>query len=376
MKKLVIVYPSNIIDIRLYKFIKILRNTYHIYVLSYGILKKSNIFEDIASNDFINIDISTCLPGNVPFNILRDKKIFKQIEKINPEIVLVRDIFISTFKKKKNINRKYYLDFCDHFPEVLEVLYGLKGKFFKILGNTIEKIAIKNFDEKIFVSNEAINFLEKKYRVNIAGKVIANVPLIDGVIDRKFPKEIDLIYVGTINKKIRNLEIIFKAIERLKNEENKKITMSIYYFKHQLKIKEEYEKLAFLLGIENQIFFKEAVPKDLLLEVLAKHKVGLVPHCRNDATDYTIPNKIYDYMQIGLPILCSDNPSLKNLITKYKVGEIYIGDSEEDCYKKIKKILKNNLEEYSYNGKKYIKEELNWNKNIIESKLFEIKDKN
>lgn len=372
MKKLVIVYPSNIIDIRLYKFIKILKDNYNVYVLSYGLLKKSNIFEDLQENDFININIKTFFPANLPFNFLRDRKIFQQIEKINPEIVLVRDIFISTFKKEKNINRKYYLDFCDHFPEVLEVLYGFKGKIFKVLGNIVEKRAIKNFDKRIFVSNEAIKFLEKKYKIDIEGIVIENVPFVEKKIEKNFIKEIDLIYVGTINKKIRNLEIIFKAIEKIKNE-NKKITMSIYYFKHQSKIKEEYEKIADLLGIKEQIIFKEAVSKELLSEILAQHKVGLVPHCRNNATDYTIPNKIYDYMQIGLPILCSDNPSLRNLLNKYKVGQTYSGNSVEDCYEKIIKILKDNLEEYSLNGMRIIKEELNWNKRIAASKLFDIK---
>lgn len=372
MKKLVIVYPSNIIDIRLYKFIKILKDNYNVYVLSYGMLKKSNIFEDLTENDFINIDIGTFFPANLPFNLLRDKKIFQQIEKIKPEIVLVRDIFISTFKKKKNVNRKYYLDFCDHFPEVLEVLYGFKGKIFKILGEVVEKRAIKNFDKRIFVSNEAMKFLEKKYKINIEGTIIENVPFIEEKVEKNFVKEIDLIYVGTINKKIRNLEIIFKAIEKIKNE-NKKITMSIYYFKHQSKIKEEYEKIANSLGIKEQIIFKEAVSKELLSEILVKHKVGLVPHCRNNATDYTIPNKIYDYMQIGLPILCSDNPSLENLLNKYRVGQTYFGNSVEDCSEKIIKILKDNLEEYSLNGIRIIKKELNWNKRVAASKLFDIK---
>lgn len=372
MKKLVIVYPSDIIDIRLYKFIKILKDNYNVYVLSYGLLKKSNIFEDLKENDFINIDIGTFFPANLPFNFLRDRKIFQQIEKINPEIVLVRDIFISTFKKKKNVNRRYYLDFCDHFPEVLEALYGFKGKIFKILGEVVEKKAIKNFDKRIFVSNEAIKFLEKKYKIDIEGTIIENVPFIEEKTEKRIVKETDLIYVGTINKKIRNLEIIFKAIEKIKNE-NKKITMSIYYFKHQSKIKEEYEKITNSLGIKEQIIFKEAVPKELLSEILSRHKVGLVPHCRNNATDYTIPNKIYDYMQIGLPILCSDNPSLENLLNRYKVGETYFGNSVEDCCEKIIKILKGNLEEYSLNGTRVIKKELNWNKRITASKLFDIK---
>ncbi|MBC2850935.1 glycosyltransferase [Cetobacterium sp. 8H] len=372
--KIVIVYPSKIIDIRLYKFIKILSLNYEIFILSNGLLEKSNIFKDLDVKTFKNFDISSFLPGNLPFNIFRDIKISKEIDKINPDIVLVRDIFISTFKKNKTEKRKYYLDFCDHFPEVLEVLYGKKGKIFKKIANIIEKKALLEYDEKIFVSCEAIDFLKSKYSFEVKGTTIENVPLLENNLEEilEIRNKKDLVYLGTINKKIRNLEVVFEAIKKLKRE-NKKVTLSIYYFKHQIEIKKYYKELSKEMQIEDLIFFNEAVPKDMLLNILSEHKIGLVPHCRNSATDYTIPNKIYDYMQIGLPILCSDNPSLKNLIEKYGVGEVYKGNSNENCMQLINKMLEKNLSEYSENGKAAIKKSLNWKYQIVESGLFNIR---
>lgn len=361
MKNAIIIYPSSIIDIRLYKFIKSLSKKYKVTVLSDKFLQKSKIFKDLNENDYQNIEVGNRLPTNFPYNFNRNNNIRNLIKDIDPEIVISRDIFMSLFKKDKTKNDRttYYLDFCDHFPEVMEVLFGIKGKFLKIIANKVEKKALKTYDEIIFVSNEAQQFVKKKYGLDFKSSILENVPIKSNYTFLNKNHQFDLVYLGTINQKIRNLEVLFDAIKILKNEKFK-VSMNIYYFNHQSKIKDFYVKMIKEKELEEQVYFKEAVSKDKLLEVLSIHKIGIVPHCRNEATDYTIPNKIYDYMEVGLPILASDNPSLKSLINKYEVGETYEGNAVESCAEKIKKMLQGNLENYSLNGKKAINNELNW----------------
>ena len=77
---------------------------------------------------------------------------------------------------------------------------------------------------------------------------------------------------------------------------------------------------------------------------------------------YSLPNKLFEYLYAGIPVLVINLPELSSIITKYKVGEI-INPDNSDALIKIKKMQKT---DYSKNIQKF-QQEVNW-KN--EEKLF------
>lgn len=363
-KKAVLILPTYPIDIRGYKYIISLEKKYDIYLLVDRTLNNTSIFNEIEKKFKEKINVGNRLPLNYPFNYLRNKKIAEEIKRIEPEIVVCRDIFLSGFinRKLKKLKIEYILDFCDNFPEVLKTMFGFKGYLPSLMLEHVEKRAVKLFDKVIFVSSESYNYVLSKHKIKKEKNILENVPFLKNEkikFDFNIEKNKDLIYLGTMNKKIRDFETVFEGLKLLKDE-GKKVYLDIYYFLAQNELKKYYEEYSKKLGVDDLITFYPAVKHEELSKILLNYKIGLVPHTRSGATDYTIPNKIYDYMQIGLPVLASNNPSLENIIKKYKFGETYLGEDKEDFAKKIIKLMSEDKKEYRNNGIIGVKIELNW----------------
>lgn len=363
MKSIAIIQPLKYTDIRQDKLIKSFSEkgyeVHIIYSKKNTIGTTKNMYEGIFKKiKFYNI--GTKLPVNVPFNYYRNFKINNLIKKINPQIVICRDIFVSGFIRY-NHNYESYLDICDNFPEVLNCL--MKKPFnnlASILGNYYEKKAIKKFKNIIFVSEDSANYVLAKHKqLNKNYYVLENVPNKKNRPPKSKKKELDFIYIGTINKKIRDIDSAIKAIEYSKIK-GFNFNFDIYFFKHQMDVINEYKKMVDDNNLSENIRFYEAVSLEKLPYVLSKYKCGLVPHCRDNSTDYTIPNKLYDYLQQGMNVITSDNPSMKKFSEKLKITEYYIGGNYKSLADKMISLVENRTEFENIDAIKIIEDKLNW----------------
>ena len=55
----------------------------------------------------------------------------------------------------------------------------------------------------------------------------------------------------------------------------------------------------------------------------------------SDNYKYALPNKVFDYIQAGIPILCSDLIELKNIVQKYNIGKSISIITPEEIAKNI-----------------------------------------
>ena len=78
---------------------------------------------------------------------------------------------------------------------------------------------------------------------------------------------------------------------------------------------------------------------------------------------YSLPNKIFDYLQAGIPVIASNLPEVANIITTHKVGVIIKEVSPELIANAVKDLFNN--EDYYLelkNNSKVAALELCWNK--------------
>ena len=54
-------------------------------------------------------------------------------------------------------------------------------------------------------------------------------------------------------------------------------------------------------------------------------------------------NKIFDYIQAEVPVLVSDLPEMKKIVSDYKVGEVVFNRTPKTLAQQIEKILKKNF---------------------------------
>ncbi|WP_158090060.1 glycosyltransferase [Pseudomonas sp. B28(2017)] len=77
------------------------------------------------------------------------------------------------------------------------------------------------------------------------------------------------------------------------------------------------------LGLERRVFLHPAVPQRDLLEITAAADAGVIPYqaiCLNNF--YCTPNKLFEFIAAGLPILASDLPELRRIVSGNEIGQV------------------------------------------------------
>jgi glycosyltransferase involved in cell wall biosynthesis len=116
------------------------------------------------------------------------------------------------------------------------------------------------------------------------------------------------------------------------------------------------------LKLEDKVTLLGRIPLELLpyytfqgsLGVSLEENVGL-------NYKYALPNKLFDYINAGLPVLTSNLPEMQAIVTKYKVGETLSEITPKAISKKLNELFSNKAKLATYAGNSLkAKEELCW----------------
>jgi glycosyltransferase involved in cell wall biosynthesis len=102
----------------------------------------------------------------------------------------------------------------------------------------------------------------------------------------------------------------------------------------------ELKKITAEENLQDKILFKNKMPYAELMAHTAVCDLGLsLDKGDNLNYFYSLPNKIFDYIQAGIPVLASDLPEIRKIVEKYQVGEITDKLNSEYLAHKIKSCL-------------------------------------
>jgi glycosyltransferase involved in cell wall biosynthesis len=83
----------------------------------------------------------------------------------------------------------------------------------------------------------------------------------------------------------------------------------------------ELRQLTARLGLERRVRFAAPVPRSALVECAAGADVGVIPYEPVGLNNtYSTPNKLFDFMAAGLPIVASDLPELARFVGSLGIG--------------------------------------------------------
>lgn len=119
--------------------------------------------------------------------------------------------------------------------------------------------------------------------------------------------------------------------------------------------------------MEDKVIFTGKVPMDQLIRYTVLADVGItMDKDTNVNYRYSLPNKLFDYIQCGIPVLASDLVEIRAIVEKYEIGEIVSNLEPSYLSKKMADFLNNEskLAGYKKNALKAA-EELCWEKEKI-----------
>lgn len=249
--------------------------------------------------------------------------------------------------KRKNKNIKLIFD---NTELSVERETGIKH----IIWKAIQKYALKYCDHIILPEFQRLNFFKNNYNVDDQKLVmIGNYPyLIDGnkpKVNSDDKKNIRVIYLGIIGKGRSYPELIDAA----KDMENCSFD---FIGPGEEKYLKEFGQM--IKGISN-IKILPPVENYKIPEVLKNYDIGIAFYENTNLNNYfCAPNKIYDYLNNGLPVITNDYPGLVDIVEKNKVGVCLKEISKSSLSEAIKEIINNN---YKLNITDELKRRYSWN---------------
>jgi glycosyltransferase involved in cell wall biosynthesis len=297
--------------------------------------------------------------------------LFKELKKTNSSIYIAEDLFtlpLVTFIAKMRGAKLYY-----NSREFYAFLAGLRNKpRTQSIIRMLEKFFIKKAD-KVFVTGEGdSDFLQEYYGINNI-VVIRNLPLLQKASSKKDFRKIlkisevstIILYQGVILEG-RGFEPILRAMQNIQNCDLVVLGSGVFQTK--------YEKISEELGIKNRVHFLGNIDQSDLINYTAAADIG-VALIENISKSYyyALPNKLFEYIMAGLPVLISDLPQMKKIVLNYSVGEVVNLEKSDDLSKTIQAFISNKpkLNYYKQNTIE-ASEELNWQKEYQKVKhLFE-----
>ena len=124
---------------------------------------------------------------------------------------------------------------------------------------------------------------------------------------------------------------------------------------------------------KDRIKFIPTVPLKELLSHTAAADVGVIQMLNTSLNNYySMPNKIFEYMSVGLPVVSPDFPELKQLLEEVQCGVVFNPEDPKDIARAINEILSDpaKAKKMGQNGLRAFNERYNWE--VEEKKLLEI----
>lgn len=256
--------------------------------------------------------------------------------------------------KLKNVPLVY--DTHEVFCEVPELQHNpIKKKIWK----RIERWIFPKLKHVFTVNNSISELYSKEYGVNI--HVVRNVPflkkqteLLSGeLLNLPKDKKIVVLQGAGINVD-RGAEEAVEAMQYVNN--------AILLIIGSGDVIGKLQQMVADLNIQDRVQFIGKVPLEKLLQYTSLADLGLtLDKDTNINYRYSLPNKLFDYIHAGVPVLASNLIEIKKIIDKYAVGDCISSHEPQHIASKINNIL--NDSETLINWKKNTKiaaSELNW----------------
>ena len=160
-----------------------------------------------------------------------------------------------------------------------------------------------------------------------------------------------IIYQGVLNKG-RGLELLIRSFNHI-SLQIKLIILGNGPLKNELK------NITSDLNLDNQIKFLDRVPVEELLNYTSGADIGI-----NLLEDYNLskklasPNKLFEYIHAGIPVICSKTIENEKVMKKYTIG-IMVENNINNISNKINQFVKEDFSHYKL-GCKNASLEYNW----------------
>ena len=234
------------------------------------------------------------------------------------------------------------------------------------LAGMVEHYALPRFDHVLVVVEEAREIAMQAGASSENITIVGNTPQLaedksNSDENRTTPKQLFqfkdhyiAVYTGGIQLG-RGLQVVFEALPEIV----KKIPEFVFVIIGAGYAVEQLKKMAREKGIDKFICWTGWVNHEELFQYICAADVGIIPHYRSAHVDTTIPNKIFDHMACGLPVIASDAPPMQRIIEETGAGLVFTSGNSADLIQAVMQVYTSH-ENYGERGCVAVRKTYNW----------------
>ncbi len=256
--------------------------------------------------------------------------------------------------------KKVIWDVHEHYPKSIrdkfyipKVFRGPAARLFDVF----ERVTTRFFDHIIYTTP----LIGQRYeKMAIASTSIENYPIIGPTwaLERKPGKTV--IYLGAMARARGLLELIKAFSHVVERHPTWKLDLVGSY--RPASFEGELRNLAHDLGIESSVNVVGQVPFQEKEELLAQAAMGIVTFLPNANNTACLPNKLFEYMSMSLPVIASNFPLYREVVESHQCGLLVDPTSPEEIAGAMIYLIERPEEarQMGENGRLAVVEQYNW----------------
>lgn len=302
------------------------------------------------------------------YNPVWMKAIRQAITEFEPKFIIAREIMltesVAVIARKHNI--PVIMDMAEHYPAAMRGWdYYSRNPVLRFfvhrmkVPDIIEKRSVGYSDGILTVCKEQNIRLHRSYGYpHDKMQVVHNTPNLtwfSGIArSTAYPPRI-FAHHGYMTP-VRNLETLTRAFI---------IVASVYkdvrlVFSGSGEVEETLKNLVAKAGIEDQVLFTGPFEHSELHRLYSETDIAVLPYSIDELISHTLPNKLFDYMACGKPVIVSLAPSMKRIIDETGAGIAVDCTDESILATAMMKIREMDVTAMSNNGMNAATSQYNW----------------
>jgi glycosyltransferase involved in cell wall biosynthesis len=274
--------------------------------------------------------------------------IWRTARRTQPDVILVRDLPLApaAIWVGRVLKTPVVLDMAEDYPGLLRVLWETKvAKPLDLLvrnptlASFVERWVLRRIDGVVCVIEESAARVRSLGVPEAKTTVVRNTPMtIDGPSglhsNQDSGETLLIAYLGLIERH-RGVHDLIRAVAECRKR-NWPVELVVVGDGVGFSEIQALAKECGVLGRGVELLGR--LENRRALDVISKANVGAIPHIPCAAWNSTIPNKLFDYMALGLPVLTTDVPPVQRIVLQEACGVCYRSGDIMDLVSKIEEL--------------------------------------
>jgi glycosyltransferase involved in cell wall biosynthesis len=258
--------------------------------------------------------------------------------------------------------KKVIWDVHEHYPNAILDKYYLSKPLRRIVSKSFDwfERAVARFYDYVIYTTPFVGARYQKMKVR-SGR-IENYPILS--LSKTFERDPQdkIIYLGAMSR-IRGLIEVIEAFGVVAKQ-HPHWELCLVGSSRPQSFEQEMKDLATRRGVEAHVKFVEWVPYEEKERLSSQASMGVITYLPYSNNTSCLPNKLFDYMLVGLPVVASNFPLYKEVVEPDRCGLIVDPSKPEEIAKAMEYLIEHPEEarRMGENGRRAVLEKYNWEK--------------